>query len=129
MKSEVERLVSELARAWNTGDAQAFAAVFADDAEQVNIFGRQLHGRIAIAEQHDRIFKTVFRDSTNVFDILDWREVAPGIIFAQISSVVAVPEGPLRGELHTIGSLLLRRATAGHWDIMLFHNTRVSPGP
>ncbi|HKU67293.1 MAG TPA: SgcJ/EcaC family oxidoreductase [Candidatus Baltobacteraceae bacterium] len=122
----LQAIVAELAQAWNAGDAQRFAARFAWDGEQVNIFGAQLHGRREVAQRHDRIFKTIFRGSTNVFEILDARVISADVIVARVSSVVTVPEGPLQGELRTIASMILQR-TAAQWEIVLFHNTRNAP--
>ncbi len=121
----LEAILEELTQAWNAGDAQRFAAPFAPEAVQVNIFGAQLRGRQEIAERHDRIFKTIFRESINAFEIIDADLAATNVMLARISSAVTVPHGPLQGELRTIASLVLRR-TDTRWEILLFHNTRVA---
>jgi hypothetical protein len=64
-----------------------------------------------------------------VLRILDARRLGTDVLLAQISSVVDVPRGPLRGELRTIASVVLRRVHEAHWEIVLFHNTRQQPGP
>ena len=45
-------LAAALTAAWNAGDADAFAARFAPDAEFINIFGMLFVGREAVAAQH-----------------------------------------------------------------------------
>jgi uncharacterized protein (TIGR02246 family) len=124
-RAALEALVAELAQAWNAGDAARFAAQFAWDAEQVNIFGAQLHGRHGIEVQHDRIFKTVFLGSINALHVADARLVAADVLLARVASSVDVPRGPLQGRLDTMGSLVLLR-TGARWEIVLFHNTRVA---
>lgn len=124
--AQLREILAELADAWNAGDAHRYAAQFSWDGDQVNIFGLQLHGRREIAERHDRVFKTIFRNSINVLEIVDARIVSADVLAARVSSVVAVPQGPLQGDLRTIASLVLRRAGT-QWEIVLFHNTRVSP--
>lgn len=125
----LEAIVERLAAAWNGGDAAGFAAPFAADAQQVNIFGARLIGREEIRARHDEIFKSIFRGSTNVLHVLEARRLAPDVLLAQVSSAVDVPQGPLRGELRTVASLVLHRGRGGDWSIVLFHNTSQQPGP
>lgn len=126
MSDVVQAIVNELAQAWNAGDGTRYAAPFAEDGEQVNIFGMQLIGRAEIAQRHDHVFKTIFAGSTNTFEILRVQELAPGVLFAHISSAVLIPSGPMHGELRTIASLVLQQRS-GRWEIVHFHNTRVMP--
>jgi len=124
-RTALESIVAKLAQAWNAADGKRFASVFAYDGDQVNIMGEQLIGRDQIRERHEKIFKTVFRGSTNVLKIISARYAAANVIVARITSTVAVPNGEFQGELHTIGSLVLRSTGSG-WDVILFHNTRVA---
>ncbi len=128
-RAALESIVDRLARAWNSGDAPGFAAPFAADAQQVNIFGARLVGRSAISERHAAIFAGIFSGSVNVLHVLDARRLGPDVLLAQLSSVVDVPHGPLRGELRTIASAVLRTPRDADWEIVLFHNTREQPGP
>jgi uncharacterized protein (TIGR02246 family) len=125
-RSALECIVTQLTQAWNAADGERFASVFAADGDQVNIMGEQLIGRDEIRERHAKIFKTVFRESTNVLKILSARYAAANVIVARISSTVTIPHGNLQGELQTMGSLVLR-STGSSWEIILFHNTRVAP--
>jgi uncharacterized protein (TIGR02246 family) len=59
----IESQLAALESAWNRHDAGAFAAVFAEDADFVNVFGMPAKGRKAIEEFHAPIFATMFRDS------------------------------------------------------------------
>jgi uncharacterized protein (TIGR02246 family) len=59
----IETQLAALENAWNRHDAAAFAAVFAEDADFVNVFGMPATGRKAIQEFHAPIFATLFRDS------------------------------------------------------------------
>ncbi|HET9096682.1 MAG TPA: SgcJ/EcaC family oxidoreductase [Candidatus Baltobacteraceae bacterium] len=128
-RAALESIADRLAQAWNSGDAGGFAAPFAADAQQVNIFGTRLIGRDEIRDRHAAVFAEMFRESTNVLQILDARRLGPDVLLAQISSAVEVPHGPLRGTLRTIASLVLRRVHGADWEIVLFHNTRQQPGP
>jgi uncharacterized protein (TIGR02246 family) len=124
-RSALGAVVAELMQAWNDGDGRRFASQFALDAEQVNIFGVRLRGRCEIGERHDRIFKTIFRGSVNTLQVLNARLLAADVLLAQMSSLVDVPQGLFKGELRTIVSMVLIRNET-HWEIVLFHNTRVT---
>lgn len=126
-RSQIDAIVAELADAWNAGDAARFAAPFALDAEQVNIFGARLIGRGEIADRHAHVFETIFRGSTNVLRVLDARYAGADVLLLRLDSVVSIPQGPMQGDLHTIASLVLCR-TGPKWEIRLFHNTRIAPG-
>jgi uncharacterized protein (TIGR02246 family) len=124
-RTALEAIVAQLAQAWNAGDGKQFASVFAYDGDQINIMGEQLIGRDQIRERHEKIFKTVFRESRNILKVVSARYAGANVILARISSTVAVPHGELQGELHTLGSLVLRN-TGSNWEVVLFHNTRVA---
>lgn len=128
-RAALESIADRLAQAWNSGDAAGFAAPFAADAQQVNIFGTRLIGRDAIRDRHAAVFAEMFRESTNVLQVLDARRLGPDVLLAQLASAVEVPHGPLRGTLRTIASIVLRRTHDADWEIVLFHNTRQQPGP
>lgn len=121
----LEEIAAQLAHAWNAGDAAGFAALFAPDGEQVNIFGTQLRGRHEIEQRHEHIFATVFWGSRNALRVVDARLAGTYVMLARVSSVVDVPQGPLQGQLQTIASMVLLRSSR-QWEIVLFHNTRVA---
>lgn len=127
-RAALELIVAAMEGAWNAGDAAAFAAPFAIDGDQVNIFGALLKDRDHVASQHERIFASIFRGSHNALRIVDARYVTPDVVLARVSSVVEVPEGPLRGKLETLASVIFRR-NGPRWELVTFHNTRVATGP
>src|ERR1043165_8699624 len=56
--------VRQLEAGWNAKSGAAFAKPFAEDADYVVINGTQIKGREAIAQGHQHIFDTVYKDST-----------------------------------------------------------------
>jgi uncharacterized protein (TIGR02246 family) len=67
----VEDLARQLVDAFNDKDAAAFAALFAPDAEFVNVFGARMHGRAGIEEGHRHVFSTALQGSTLVAEDLE----------------------------------------------------------
>ena len=116
--------VVRLAGAWNGADGAAFGAEFTDDADFVDVRGSYHHGRLAIAEGHQAIFDTIYRDSTVRYTVEATRPLSGGAIVAVVDAVLDVPAGPLAGRLRS-------RLTAtvveqeGRWAITSFHNTLV----
>jgi uncharacterized protein (TIGR02246 family) len=56
-------LADRLAAAFNDKDAGAFAALFAEDAEFVNIFGQRMRGRAGIEAGHRVVFEKLLHGS------------------------------------------------------------------
>lgn len=57
-------VIERWTRAWNDGDADAIAALFAPDAEFVNVVGLWWHNRESIRTSHAFGFEKIFRGST-----------------------------------------------------------------
>ncbi|AUX38968.1 uncharacterized protein SOCE26_003490 [Sorangium cellulosum] len=91
-----EQLVAAFNDAWNRHDMDAFAALNAEDADFVNIFGIWWHGRAAIRESHVGIHKTVFRQSRLESVRVETRFVAPDVAvvrWAWVLTGALTPDG------------------------------------
>ena len=67
----VVELADRLVAAYNDKDAEAFAALFTDDAEFVNVRGDRTRGRAGIAEGHQWAFSSVLAGTSLVKESLD----------------------------------------------------------
>lgn len=123
-----DNLAAALTAAWNAGDAEAFAARFAADAEFINIFGMLFVGRESVAAQHARIFSTIYKGSIVDFQPVTARVLAPEVIHTVLSARLDVREGPMAGVVPTLMNAVLGRDGEG-WSVASFHNTRVAPPP
>jgi uncharacterized protein (TIGR02246 family) len=56
-------LIDRLTAAFNTKDADAFAALFVEDAEFVNILGQRMRRRDGIAAGHEMVFAKLLAGS------------------------------------------------------------------
>ncbi|XYH98511.1 YybH family protein [Sorangium sp. So ce1128] len=74
-----EQLAGAFCDAWNRHDMDAFAALQAEDADFVNIFGMWWHGRAEIRKNHVGIHETVFRQSRLTSVRVETRFVTPEI--------------------------------------------------
>jgi uncharacterized protein (TIGR02246 family) len=120
-----EATASALETAWNRADAGAFAALFAADADFVNVRGDHAVGREAIAAGHAHIWATIYAGSTVRYSVTRQREIAPGVVLVHLDALLRVPSGPLAGEIRALPSLLLTHS-GGEWLIAAFQNTQVA---
>jgi uncharacterized protein (TIGR02246 family) len=119
-------IVGRLELAWNAGDGDAFAAPFADDADFVTVRGEFYRTREGVAHGHRLILSTIYKDSTNSFDLLRVRTMGAGLILAHVRAKLSVPAGPLAGEHVAVMSMVLA-CRDGTWEITAFHNTLRPP--
>jgi uncharacterized protein (TIGR02246 family) len=112
-----------LSTAWENGDGDAFALQCTDDADFVNIIGMHVQGRAAIAELHDKIFKSIYARSTVKFTPLIARILTDDMVLVIVSSQVEVPSGPRQGIVDAIATVLMQRIES-RWRIASFQNTK-----
>jgi uncharacterized protein (TIGR02246 family) len=134
-RGAIEALVQSEAEAWNRGDAEAFAAHFAEDGSFTNVIGRQLYGREAFIEQHKRIFSTIYKGSHNAFSIGKIKFLRPDVAVVDIDGILSgasqLPPGlkPLEdGAMHVKLQEVMTKES-GAWMIAAFHNVAVYPLP
>jgi uncharacterized protein (TIGR02246 family) len=115
-------VMEALEAAWNAADAGAWADQFAEDADFVTVQGQYFRGRATIAQGHHAIFTTIYKDSTNRYELLHARPLGDGLILAHVLAALSVPGGSMAGEHQAVFSLVLAREEAG-WRIAALHNT------
>ncbi|WP_244064924.1 SgcJ/EcaC family oxidoreductase [Bradyrhizobium sp. Ce-3] len=97
-----------------------------------NIFGMFSIGKPPFVAQHERIFSTIYKGSTNHIQIEHIALIKPDVAIVDTLTVVAgVQQAPpgvqfIDGALHTrLEQVLVRRADG--WWIASFHNVAVNP--
>ena len=119
-------LIKQLEEAWNAADGQAFGEPFTEDADFVAIRGDYHQGREAIANGHQGIFNTIYKDSRITYVLLQARTLTDNVILAHARNDLSAPSGPLTGE-HIASATLVLVHKDGHWQIAGFHNTIIAP--
>jgi uncharacterized protein (TIGR02246 family) len=121
-KRSVQALYRALLAAWNADDADAFAALFADDGQVVGFDGSEIARRASIAEQ----MAAIFADHATGSYVGIVRSVRPlggdAALLRAVSGVVPAGESDFKPELNAIQSLVAERRD-GSWQIILYHNT------
>jgi uncharacterized protein (TIGR02246 family) len=134
-EEQIRAVVQSQADAWNRGDAQAFAARYAEDGSFTNVIGQQLYGRDAFIAQHAKIFSTIYKGSHNVFIIGKIKFLRPDVAVVDIDGVLSgatrLPPGLKAeddGALHVKLQEVMTKEKGGWW-IAAFHNVAVYPLP
>jgi uncharacterized protein (TIGR02246 family) len=117
------------AAAWNAHDAAAYAKLFAEDGDVVNVLGWWWQGRAAIQSKLAEAFAWVFRDSTLTITDVQTRLIDPSTAIAHVRWTLdgaKVPPGAPAPPREGIQLQVLRK-TADQWLIVSFQNTNSVP--
>lgn len=115
--------VRQLEAGWNAKSGAAFAKPFAEDADYVIINGMQIKGREAIAEGHQRIFDTIYKDSTLSLSVKQARMLRADVAVVHVSAHLKSAQGA--GD--AVITLVMTKEN-GAWKIAAFQNTSVATG-
>ncbi|MFZ5961899.1 SgcJ/EcaC family oxidoreductase [Thalassococcus sp. BH17M4-6] len=118
------------ADAWHSREGAAIGALFAEDAEFVNVVGLWWHDRDSIAKAHDYALKSFFAETTLRVGAVRHRALGSDHALVQARFTLTgqtAPDGSPAGTRQTILSFVLRRDGPG-WIAMAAQNTDVVPG-
>jgi uncharacterized protein (TIGR02246 family) len=127
-EAEIRAVVTRQGEAWTRHDAKAYAALFTEDCDVVNIVGWWWKGRAELEQKLTGAFTAVFRESQLTITEVQVRFLSPAIALAHARwtmSGARTPPGmpePREG----IQTLVLNK-TAGQWLIAGFQNTLSLP--
>jgi uncharacterized protein (TIGR02246 family) len=116
------------AEAWNGHDAKAYASLFADTGDVVNVVGWWWKGRAEIEAKLTAAFAFVFRDSALTVTDVSVRFLTPDIAVAHVSWTMSGAKTPpgLPEPRQGIQTQVLQRMADG-WRIAVFQNTTAVP--
>ncbi|MFD0361960.1 SgcJ/EcaC family oxidoreductase [Nocardia sp. GCM10030253] len=120
---EIREVIAELTGAWGRGDADAYGAVFTEDATYTSFLGTYYRGRGDIVTSHRALFGGVLKGTELADDVLDIRFYGPDT--AVVNSRGDTYKGrPKRAhELSKTQTYTLVRRD-GRWLIAAFQNTK-----
>jgi len=116
--------------AWNHHDAEAFAAVFSQDADFTNIRGMGATGRAKIEAFHAPVFATIFSKSHQEYTDIKTRFLRPDVAAVDVRWKMTGAMDP-QGNLRDRDGLLnfVMEKNAGRWEIVVLHNLDLSAPP
>ena len=117
--------VKQLEDGWNTKSGALFAKPFAEDADYVVINGMYIKGRAVIETQHQRIFNTIFKDTSVSLTVKQVRFLRPDVAVVHVNGFRL---GPEKGVTYEAMITLVMTKEKGNWSIAAFQNTSVERG-
>jgi uncharacterized protein (TIGR02246 family) len=120
----VADVMIRLCEAWDHGDGEAYASLFSEDAQYVTAPGERLHGRKSIAESHQEIFNTFFKESKLGRSYPNnLRRITPDVVLVESAGSVLFP-GETENKVAPNGlvTFVVARQDDG-WRIVSFQNT------
>jgi len=124
----IRALQDEQAAAWNRHDARAYARLFSEDGEVVNVQGWWWKGRKEIEQKLTQAFAFVFAESRLSIVDVHVRVLTPDYALAHVLWKMEGAKGPPGGPPPREGIQLqvLRKGEDG-WRIVSFQNTNSTP--
>lgn len=122
----LREVVAQLEGAWNRGDSVGWANLFSEDADFVHVFGGHFTGKTAIEAGHRTIFDTIYKGSTNKYEVEKIRFAGDSVAIVFVFATLKVTQPGLPPQFKARPTLVLQRLD-GDWKIVTFQNTLVTP--
>ena len=125
----IRELQAQQADAWNRHDAAAYAGLFTDDGDVVNVLGWWWKSPSEIRGKLDGAFAFVFRDSTLTITDVQIRFLQPTVAVAHVWWTLdgaKAPPGAPAPPRHGVQLQVLSKQS-GRWLIASFQNTNSIP--
>lgn len=126
---EIRTVATQQGDAWTQHDAKAYAALFTEDCDVVNVLGWWWKGRAQLESKLTTAFGYVFKDSQLSVTDVKVRFLSPDIAVAHAAwtmSGARSPAGTQSPPSAGIQTLVLTKR-GGHWLISAFQNTNGVP--
>lgn len=129
-QQNVESVIRAFGDSWNRHDMDAFARLFAEDAEFVNVVGMWWKGREEIRRAHMATHATMFRGSRLTITWIAVRFVRPDVAVTRASWTLTGHLGPAGEALPERKGYLLNLVVQsdGEWKIVDSQNTDIIEG-
>ncbi|MCW3818767.1 SgcJ/EcaC family oxidoreductase [Micromonospora sp. DR5-3] len=121
---DVCNVLDQLVGAWDRGDADAYGAMFTDDATYTTYVGTHYQGRRDITESHRALFGGFVKGTKLADSYLDIRFYGPGTAIVTSRGDTYEGQRPQPAELSKTQTYTLVRQDDGTWRIAAFHNTK-----
>jgi len=127
-ESSIRQVQVSQADAWNRHDAAAYAALFTEGGDCVNVVGWWWKGRVQIQNKLNAAFAFVFHESQLTITETSVRFLSPTIAIAHVSWTMTGAKTPpgMPEPKQGIQTQVLQK-TSGHWLIQAFQNTNGLP--
>lgn len=116
--------VEQMVKGWNMKSGAEFAKPFAEDSDYVVINGFHIKGRAANAAGHQRIFDTIYKNSTLAYTVENIRFVRFDVAVVHVLAMMKMPQGNSTQTFNARITMVMVR-NEGKWEITAFQNTAI----
>ncbi len=123
-ETSIKQIIQTMQDGWNNKDGNLFASRFTDDCDYVVVNGMFLKTRKVVAEGHQGIFNSIYKETNLELNLRDARYLADDIIIAHVDGRRF---GNIFGkyeDAHAIMTFVLQKLN-GNWSIAAFQNTEI----
>ena len=131
-RGEIEKVLTALQESWNRHDVPAYAAMWQEDADFVNVLGMYLKGRAALQAELEFLHADFFRDSQVRLTRRQIRFLAPHIALVHVWWEMTGARGlPIRNPDGSRSGVFthLMVSTPEGWRFAATQNTENAPMP
>lgn len=126
-ESAIRQRFQQLMAAWAAGDAEAYGALFTEEADYIAFDGVNSKGRAAIIASHKPLFERFLKGSALTGDLVSLRALAPNVVVAHAVGSIIDPGRSTPSPERLSSQTLVVVKEEGEWRFTAFHNTRVRP--
>jgi len=124
-EAAIRENVRQMEAGWNAKSGAQFAKPFAADADYVVINGSYIKGRETIAEGHQRIFDTIYKESTLSLSVKQVRMLRPDVAVVHVTATNKFARDGQTQVGEAFITLVMTKES-GVWKIAAFQNTGVA---
>jgi uncharacterized protein (TIGR02246 family) len=85
-EARIRQIVEDERRAWNRGDAKAYASRFEEEGGFTNVLGTIYYGSREFVERHASLFATVFKNTVLSMRVQRIRFIRPDVAIVDIDT-------------------------------------------
>jgi uncharacterized protein (TIGR02246 family) len=126
-EAAIREVMAQGADAFNRHDAAAAAAVYASDADLVNVRGDHLKGSAEIEQGLARAFATRYKDARMTRGEVSIRFLRPDVALAYVINEISATGEDGAAAVHRELGLRVFVKEGGAWRIAALHNTPIVP--
>lgn len=123
--AQIAAVIASLIDAWKRHDAEAYGALFTEDASYITFMGTCYRGRREIASSHRALFEKALKGTELAGEVDDIR------FFGADTAIVTGRGDTFKGKppagLTKVQTYTMVRGQDGQWRIAAFHNTKRKP--
>ncbi|WP_410585414.1 SgcJ/EcaC family oxidoreductase [Amycolatopsis sp. lyj-108] len=124
-KAAITAVMAEMNRAWARNDADAYGALFTQDATYVTFVGTYYSGRADIVECHRALFAKFLKNTKLAGEITDIRFYGPDTAVVNgRGDTYKGAAAPRSSKLSKVQTCTFVREADGQWRVAAFQNTQ-----